>query len=134
MGTAAHAQQTLSAKGRAIIQLVAGLENGKGYEGVQSNWGQMPQIISDWSGNAPARPMARIRRNPKAFRAGYPVWALSPLHVAQKDIPGAIDRLDQARILGILFQLGAQARDADIHGAVEAFAGNAAKGFLHLGA
>ncbi len=31
---------------RAIIQIVAGLKEGEGYEGLQSNWGQASQIIT----------------------------------------------------------------------------------------
>lgn len=32
---------------RQIIKLATGLDDGKGYEGVQMNWGQMPQAIAD---------------------------------------------------------------------------------------
>lgn len=44
------------ADARAIIQIITGLEDGKGYEGVQSNWGQMPQVIADGSGDAAVLP------------------------------------------------------------------------------
>ena len=32
---------------RQIIKLATGLDDGEGYEGVQMNWGQMPQAIAD---------------------------------------------------------------------------------------
>lgn len=32
--------------GRAMIQIVAGLKDGEGYEGIQSNWGQATAVIS----------------------------------------------------------------------------------------
>src|SRR5690606_4595436 len=55
-----------------------------------------------------------------------------PAHVAKKDVARAVDRLDQARVLGILSEFGPEPRDAHIHGPVEAFARRAAKDFLHL--
>ncbi|MBR9839381.1 MAG: C4-dicarboxylate ABC transporter substrate-binding protein [Rhodobacteraceae bacterium] len=45
------------ANARAMIQIIAGLEDGKGYEGVQSNWGQMPQFIADGSGEGVVLPI-----------------------------------------------------------------------------
>lgn len=45
------------ANARAMIQIIAGLEDGKGYEGVQSNWGQMSQFIADGSGDAMVLPI-----------------------------------------------------------------------------
>ena len=45
------------ADARAIIQIVTGLEDGVGYEGVQSNWGQMSQFISDGSGEGMVLPI-----------------------------------------------------------------------------
>ena len=43
--------------GRALIKLVTGLEDGKGYEGVQVNWGQMVKTITDGSGDAMVLPI-----------------------------------------------------------------------------
>ena len=43
-----------------------------------------------------------------------------PAHVAKKDVARAVDRLDQARVLGILAEFGPEPRDAHIHGPVEA--------------
>ncbi|WP_126979077.1 TAXI family TRAP transporter solute-binding subunit [Frigidibacter oleivorans] len=45
------------ANARAMIQIIAGLEDGKGYEGVQSNWGQMSQFIADGSGDGMVLPI-----------------------------------------------------------------------------
>lgn len=45
------------ANARAMIQIIAGLEDGKGYEGVQSNWGQMSQFIADGSGDGVVLPI-----------------------------------------------------------------------------
>lgn len=45
------------ANARAMIQIIAGLEDGKGYEGVQTNWGQMVKAISDGSGDAAVLPI-----------------------------------------------------------------------------
>jgi len=45
------------ANARAMIQIIAGLEDGKGYEGVQSNWGQMAQFIADGSGDGVVLPI-----------------------------------------------------------------------------
>ena len=45
------------ANARAMIQIISGLEDGKGYEGVQSNWGQMSQFIADGSGDAMVLPI-----------------------------------------------------------------------------
>ena len=45
------------ANARAMIQIIAGLEDGKGYEGVQSNWGQMNQFIADGSGDGVVLPI-----------------------------------------------------------------------------
>lgn len=45
------------ANARAMIQLIAGLEDGVGYTGVQSNWGQMGQTIADGTGEAAVLPI-----------------------------------------------------------------------------
>jgi len=45
------------ANARAMIQLIAGLEDGVGYTGIQSNWGQMGQMIADGSGEAAVLPI-----------------------------------------------------------------------------
>ena len=45
------------ANARAMIQIIAGLEDGSGYEGVQSNWGQMNQFIADGSGDGVVLPI-----------------------------------------------------------------------------
>ena len=45
------------ANARGMIQIIAGLEDGKGYEGVQWNWGQMGQTIADGSGDAVVLPI-----------------------------------------------------------------------------
>ena len=45
------------ANARAMIQIIAGLEDGVGYEGVQSNWGQMSQFIADGSGDGVVLPI-----------------------------------------------------------------------------
>lgn len=45
------------ANARAMIQIIAGLEDGSGYEGVQSNWGQMNQFIADGSGEGVVLPI-----------------------------------------------------------------------------
>lgn len=45
------------ANARAMIQIIAGLEDGKGYQGVQSNWGQMGQMIADGSGEGAVLPI-----------------------------------------------------------------------------
>lgn len=45
------------ANARAMIQIIAGREDGKGYEGVQSNWSQMPQFIADGSGEGVVLPI-----------------------------------------------------------------------------
>ena len=45
------------ANARAMIQIIAGLEDGSGYEGVQSNWGQMSQFIADGSGDGAVLPI-----------------------------------------------------------------------------
>lgn len=42
---------------RAMIQIITGLEDGKGYEGVQANWGQIPKSITDGSGDAMVLPL-----------------------------------------------------------------------------
>lgn len=52
--------------GRAIIKIVTGLDDGKGYKGVQLSWGQIPQAIVDNSADAVvlpgAFPGARVTR------------------------------------------------------------------------
>ncbi|WP_347919215.1 TAXI family TRAP transporter solute-binding subunit [Paracoccus marcusii] len=45
------------ANARAMIQLITRLEDGKGYTGVQSNWGQMSQFIADGSGDGAVLPI-----------------------------------------------------------------------------
>lgn len=45
------------ANARAMIQIIAGLEDGKGYEGIQSNWGQMSQFIADGSAEGVVLPI-----------------------------------------------------------------------------
>lgn len=42
---------------RALIQIATGLEDGKDYEGVQANWGQIPKLITDGSGEAMVLPV-----------------------------------------------------------------------------
>ncbi len=41
---------------RQIIKLATGLDDGEGYEGVQLNWGQMPQAIADNTADAMVLP------------------------------------------------------------------------------
>jgi len=45
------------ANARALIQIATGLEDGTDYEGVQANWGQIPKIITDGSGEAMVLPI-----------------------------------------------------------------------------
>ncbi|MEP1208244.1 MAG: TAXI family TRAP transporter solute-binding subunit [Rhizobiaceae bacterium] len=45
------------ANARAVIQLTAGLKEGKGYKGVQVNWGQAVKTISDGSADAVVLPI-----------------------------------------------------------------------------
>lgn len=42
---------------RALIQLTAGLKEGKGYKGVQANWGQATKTITDGSADAIVLPI-----------------------------------------------------------------------------
>lgn len=42
---------------RALIKIVTGLDDGQGYTGVQSNWGQMVKTITDGSGDAMVLPV-----------------------------------------------------------------------------
>lgn len=45
------------ANGRALIRIATGLEDGKGYTGVQSNWGQMAKTITSGGGDAMVLPI-----------------------------------------------------------------------------
>lgn len=42
---------------RAMIKIIAGLDDGKDYQGVQANWGQMVKTITDGSGDAVVLPI-----------------------------------------------------------------------------
>ena len=42
--------------GRALIKIVAGLDDGEGYQGLQVNWGQMVKTITDGSADAMVLP------------------------------------------------------------------------------
>lgn len=44
-------------RARAMIKLATGLEEGKGYSGVQVNWGQSVKTITDGTGNANLLPL-----------------------------------------------------------------------------
>ena len=64
---------------RQIIKLATGLDEGEGYEGLQLNWGQMPQAIADNSADAMVLPTyfpdARVTR---ALAAGtVSLWGIS---------------------------------------------------------
>jgi len=54
------------ANARNLVQIVAGLTEGKDYKGIQANWGQLPKTITDGSGDAVVLPIyfpdARITR------------------------------------------------------------------------
>lgn len=45
-------------KSRGLIKLVTGLDDGKGYTGVQTNWGQAVKTISDGSVDAAVTPLS----------------------------------------------------------------------------
>lgn len=42
---------------RQVVQLVTGLEDGNGYDGLQANWGQIPGMITDGSADAHVLPI-----------------------------------------------------------------------------
>ncbi|MDD7972160.1 C4-dicarboxylate ABC transporter substrate-binding protein [Roseinatronobacter alkalisoli] len=45
------------ANARAMIQLIAGLEDGSGYTGIQANWGQVGNMFADGTGEAAVLPI-----------------------------------------------------------------------------
>ncbi len=72
--------------GRTLIQIAAGLEDGKDYQGVQVNWGQMVSTITDGSVDAAVLPwyFPDSRATPSLAAGNITAWAI-PMEIWETD-------------------------------------------------